>query len=136
MATVTFAVAKALPQLLITVYAIVAVPGAMPLTMPPAETVAIVVVVLLNVPPVGVDDSVTLLPAHTSDGPVIVPATGSGVTVTFAVTVVLPHELVTVYLITAVPAATPDISPPAAAVATVGDRLLQLPPGVALLSVI
>ena len=71
----------------------VVVPAATPVTMPVLVTVAKVLLLLLQVPPVAGCDSVTVAPTHTAVGPLILPATA-----TFIVTAVLvvPHALVTV----------------------------------------
>src|SRR6201994_4239 len=77
---VTTCVDATLPQPFVTVYDIVAVPADTPPTVPPL-TVATPVAVLLHVPPVATSASVVVEPAHTVAVPVIVPATGSGLTV-------------------------------------------------------
>ena len=82
------------PQLLVTVYLIVAVPEAMPLTTPPDVTVATVVLLLLQVPgillPLMVNGVVE--PMQTVDAQLIVPAFGSLFTVTVKLQVlVLPQ---------------------------------------------
>jgi hypothetical protein len=83
-------------------------------------------------PPVVVLLKLIVLPAHTTDEPVIVPALGSGLTVTTAVTLIP----LTVYEITAVPPDTPLTTPVLPAVATVVLPLLQLPPLAALLRLV
>ena len=82
------------PQLLVTVYLIVAVPEAIPLTTPPDVTVATAVLLLLQVPeillPLMVNGVVE--PMQTVDAPLIVPALGSIFTVTVKLQVlVLPQ---------------------------------------------
>jgi hypothetical protein len=68
---------------LVTVYDIVAVPAATPVTMPP-ETVATEVLDELHTPPVVTSDSVVVLPGHTDVVPVIAATTGYGLIVTAA----------------------------------------------------
>jgi hypothetical protein len=51
---------------------------------------------LLQVPPVPVVVSVVVLPAHTAVAPLMVPATGAGLTVTAAVAMAIPQPVVTV----------------------------------------
>lgn len=79
---VTAVVADAVPQLLVTVYVIVAVPADTPLTTPVALLMlAIVGELLLHVPPLVVLVSVVVAPTHAVVVPLIVPANGSGSTV-------------------------------------------------------
>jgi hypothetical protein len=85
----------------------------------------------LQVPPPVALVSVVVSPRHTDIGPVI--KVGSGFTVTVAVTLQpVPNE----YVISAVPADTPQVTPPVPAVATAGLLLLHAPPVVVLLSVV
>ena len=75
-------------------------PVLMPLTRavvsPVAATVAIVSALLAHVPP-GIDaDSAIDDPTHTASFPVIVPASGSGFTVTIVLVNTVPHELLIV----------------------------------------
>jgi hypothetical protein len=71
----------------------VAVPPLMPLTRPVnSPTVATEVLLLVQNPPVAVVDRVPVLPAHRLAGPLMVPALGSGVTVTVEVTWQAPIE--------------------------------------------
>jgi alpha-D-ribose 1-methylphosphonate 5-triphosphate synthase subunit PhnH len=74
----------------------VAVPAVMPVTLPVEPTVATLVEPELHIPPP--EPSVTLIidPAHTLKGPVIVPASGNGLTVTTVVALALPQLTVTV----------------------------------------
>ena len=124
------------PQLFVIVYWIDAFPAATPVTKPVVVfTVATDGVTLLQLPPV-----VPLLvyvvvdPAHTAAAPLTVPAFGIAFTVINFVALAVPQLLVMVYLIVAVPDATPVITPVLAfTVATDGVRLLQLPPLVPLL---
>lgn len=71
------------------------VPAALPVTTPPADTVAMPVAVLLHTPPAGVAASVMVLPAHTLSGPVIAPITGKVSTDITLVATAVPHILVT-----------------------------------------
>ena len=59
----------------------------MPVTTPVLLTVAVPVALLLHIPPVAASVSVVVALSHTVAAPDIVPATGSGVTVTTKVTV-------------------------------------------------
>ena len=55
------------------VYVMLTLPPATPVTIPLAEpTVAIIVLLLVHVPPVGVELNVIVAPGHTVPGPVIV----------------------------------------------------------------
>ena len=74
----------------------VAVPAATPVTVPVLPTVATVVAVLLQAPPVVASLNPVVAPAQTIAVPVIVPADGSGLTVTTLVAAVVPQPLVTV----------------------------------------
>ena len=53
-----------------------------PVTVPVALTVAIAPLLELHVPPVTVSDKLIVFPAQTVVGPLIVPASGAGLTVT------------------------------------------------------
>ena len=68
----------------------------MPVTVPSVPTVALAVAPLAHVPPVAVVVSAVVAPTHTVAAPVIVPALGSGSTVTACVAVAVPQLLVTV----------------------------------------
>jgi hypothetical protein len=61
------------------------VPGAIPDTIPVLPTVAIDVLLLLHTPPGAVLLSAIVAEVFTTEGPVIVPATGRAVTVTIVV---------------------------------------------------
>ena len=71
----------------------VSVPAATPETIP-TNTVA-VALLLLHKPPVAASVKVVVEPAHTVDVPVIVPASGCGLTVIIFVAVTVPQVLVT-----------------------------------------
>ena len=73
----------------------VAIPDDTPLTMPVLPTVATDVAVLLQAPPDAPSVNVVVDPAHTFKIPVIVPATGNGLTVTIAVAAAVQQPLVT-----------------------------------------
>lgn len=94
--TVTIMVSFAVPQLLVNVYDIMALPPETPVTTPVAETVATVVLLLLHVPPVVVLPSEVVALWQTMGAPVIVPADAAGVIVTNMVSAIMPHELVNV----------------------------------------
>ena len=68
----------------------------MPVTFPEASTVAIVVLLLLQIPPLMVGASVVVAPGHTVVVPVITPAVGAGLTVTVAVVNAVPQLVITV----------------------------------------
>jgi hypothetical protein len=76
-------VAVAVPHDVVTVYVIVQVPGETPLTTPP-DTVALAFDAL-HVPPGTLAVRVIVVPAHTEEGPDILPADARGLTVTTAV---------------------------------------------------
>jgi hypothetical protein len=82
--TVTVFVAIPLPHALDSEYEISTVPAETPVTIPVLPTVAIAALDDDQVPPVVVLLKVMVLPAHTKDAPVIVPADDNGLTVTFA----------------------------------------------------
>ena len=71
-------------------------PEAIPVTLPEASTVPTEVVTLLHAPPAAPSVRVVLAPTQTTGVPVIVPAFGSGLTVTTCVAAAVPQPLVTV----------------------------------------
>ena len=71
------------------------VPAVTPVTIPDMPIVATAVLLLLHTPPVVVLLNVIVAVAQTIAVPVIVPATGNGLTVTFTVVVAVPQLLVT-----------------------------------------
>jgi hypothetical protein len=93
--TVTVRVARAVPQPLVTVYDILAVPATNAVITPVVLIVATAVLLLLHVPPVAVLENEVVSPAHTVAVPESVPATGNGLTVTICVSVAVPQLLVT-----------------------------------------
>ena len=93
--TVIVLVAVALPQMLVTVYEIIAVPAATPVVIPVEPTVAIPVALELHTPPVVELLSVMVEPAQTADAPVIVPAVGAVITLTDLVATPIPQLVVT-----------------------------------------
>lgn len=93
--TVTAFVAVAVPQLLLTVYVILAVPLDTPVTTPVLLTMAMPVVELLHVPPPTLFVNVVVLPGHTVLAPVIVPGLTVELTVTVFVAVAVPQLFVT-----------------------------------------
>ena len=93
--TVTPAVTIAEPQLVVTVYVIVAEPVATPVTTPVAETVAIEILLLLHVPPLTASARVVVAPVQTDVVPVILPAVPEP-TVTEVVALAVPQLLVIV----------------------------------------
>jgi hypothetical protein len=66
-------------------------PAAMPLTIPSVDIEATEGSVLSQVPPLVVLLSVMVLPAQTTDGPLMVPAAGRGLTVTSTVAFAVPQ---------------------------------------------
>jgi hypothetical protein len=94
--TVTILVAATLPQLFVTVYDIVTVPAAIPVTSPELFTVATSEFDEDHVPPAVVLLNVMVAPAFTEEAPDIVPASGRANTVTTRVAATVPHPLVTV----------------------------------------
>ena len=97
---VTFIVADVLdvPQPEETVYVIIVLPAATPVTTPVAAcTVAAAVLLLLQLPPVlPLLDRVVKEPIHTDDAPLTVPAFSTGLTVIGYVAAEVPQEVVTV----------------------------------------
>jgi hypothetical protein len=92
---VTNVVAAATPQVVVTVYEIIDVPFATPVTTPDVLIVATDVVTLLHTPPVTRSVSVVVEPGHVVVVPEIVPASGSGSTVIIIVSYTVPQVLVT-----------------------------------------
>ena len=92
--TFTAKLATEVPQLLVTVYCTVSSPALMPPTVPVLKARAWPLVAL-QVPPETVSERVMPEPTHTLPGPVIVPASGNGFTVTLAVAEVVPQPVVT-----------------------------------------
>lgn len=90
---------------------------------------------VLHVPPVTESVSVDTEPGHNAPAPVIVPAVAPGLTVSVAVATPVPQVEVTLYEITAVPAATPVTTPAALTVATPVLLLLHVPPVTAAVNV-
>jgi hypothetical protein len=90
--TVTVLEATALPQLLLTVYDMIVVPGDIPETTPVALTEAVAAKPVLHVPPVTASARVVVAPLHTEAVPVITPAFGNALTV-IAVVVITPDIL-------------------------------------------
>ena len=86
----------AVPQPLITLYVIITAPAAIPVTTPSLLMVATDAVPLIQLPPVPVELSVIVVPVHKADAPLMVPATGSGLTDTALVAVAAPQLLLTV----------------------------------------
>ena len=93
--TVAIAVAYAVPQLLVTVYDISAVPSVIPVSTPERLTVATPGSAEAHTPATA-SDNVTALETQTTSGPVIVPALGEGLTVATTVAAAIPQLLATV----------------------------------------
>ena len=112
------------------------VPALTAVTNPvPAFTVATAGVPLVQLPPgVPLEVYVAVAPMQSGVVPLTTPAVTFGLTVTVLVAETgLPQPLLTVYVMTEVPALTAVTTPvPATTVATAGVPLVQLPPGVPL----
>ena len=106
----------------------VAVPPLTPVTMPVLPTVAMAVLVLLQVPPGAMSDKVVLLPAHTVGIPVMVPAFSAGPMVSTLVVTAVPQLLVTVYFIVSIPGLMAVITPLPLIVAITKLLRLHTPP--------
>ena len=74
----------------------IAVPDDTPITVPVLPTVATVVTVLLQAPPVVASLNPVVEPAQTVAAPVMAPADGNGFTVIIDVAAAVPQPLVTV----------------------------------------
>ena len=111
-----------------------ALPAPIPIVTPPL-TIATLVLLLPHTPPLIALLNVVDEPTHSDVAPVIVPATGNGLTVTICVSTAVPQPFVTEYEIMTLPAATPLTTPPLT-VAVKSLLLVQVPPPVALLNVI
>ena len=71
------------------------VPEVRPVTLPVLLTVAMVALLVVQLPPVVVSVSIMVLPAHTVDGPLIAPTTVPGVTVMVSLVAAVPQVVVT-----------------------------------------
>ena len=109
--TVTAFVAAAVPQVLVTVYEMVAEPAAKPFTKPDMPTEAIAGAVLLHVPPTVTSEKAVDVPVQIEEAPEIAATDGTVFTVTAYVAVAVPHVPANVYVMVAVPAATPVTTP-------------------------
>jgi hypothetical protein len=107
------------------------VPATTPLTTPAAVIVAIVALLLVQLPPAGALPSAVVLPTQTSATPLI--TDGSPLTVTV---VCLEQPVGNVYIIVAVPDIIPDTTPVLDIVATLVLVDTHTPPVVVLDSVI
>ncbi len=94
--TVTIVVADAVPQPLVTVYEIIAVPDETPVTTPVDPTVATPVVPELHEPPLPLVLNVLVPATHIFVVPVMVPALGAGLTAIVFTAKALPQPSVTV----------------------------------------
>ena len=95
-----------------------------------ALTVAIVLSLLVQLPPVAASRRVPVKPVHIVVVPLMLPADGAGLTVITTPVLAVPQLLVTEYEILAVPADTPVTAPVAAVVATEVLLLDHTPPPV------
>ena len=73
-----------------------AVPAAIPDTTPEASTLAMLLAEELHAPPLFALFKAVIAPAHTTAVPFMVPAVGSGFTITTCVAFAIPQLLVTV----------------------------------------
>jgi hypothetical protein len=93
--TVISFVTVVVQPLVVTVYRMVVVPAAIPVTTPDAFTVANAGALEVHAPPLG-PVKVVVVPAHNDEEPVIAATIGIGLTVTLFDCVVNPQLLVTV----------------------------------------
>jgi hypothetical protein len=128
--TVTVFDATALPQLAVSVYIMVSTPPPTPVTTPEVPTVAIDVLLLLQVPPGTGSVSVIVALTQTLLGPEMVPAERNVPIFTVIVATDVPHALVTVYLIVSRPGVMP-VSRPALFIVALALVTLHVPPTVA-----
>ncbi len=91
--TVISIVSTAVPHMLVTLYDIIVAPAEAPVTTPPEMVAA--EELLLQVPPEVVLVRFVVAATQTEGLPVMVPATGSGLTATSIVSTAVPHVLVT-----------------------------------------
>jgi hypothetical protein len=135
--TVITLVAEALPQLLVTVYDIVAEPTDKPVTTPDVLTEATAKLSLLQVPPIVALVSVMVAVAQTVEEPLIAATVIAGLTAIVLVATDVPHAVEIEYEIVATPVATPETTPVTEpTVATALLLLVHTPPLVALVSVV
>lgn len=119
--TVTGFAVTALPHRFVTVYTITSGPSVAPVTDPEEETVALPVVPA-HVPPGSVLVSEEDDPMHIVDEPVIEPASGRAFTVMALVADNVPHTVVEVKLIVAVPVLSPVTRPLVTTAVLVADE--------------
>ena len=103
-----------------------------PVTIPVAPTLATAVLLLVHAPPVDVVLNVIVAPAQTVVSPEIIPANGSGLTVTTCVAAAVPQLLVTEYDMVVVLAATPLTIPDVPTIAIASLALVHEPPAMVL----
>ena len=89
----------------------VTLPAPTPVTTPAALTLATVLLLLIQVPPVTVSLKVMPEPTHTDDGPVTGPVGAEEVTLTTKVVKAVPQVFVTVYFTVSRPATRPPTTP-------------------------
>ena len=128
--TLNTCVAATAPHPFVTVYDIVVLPPAIPVTAPLLDTVPAAVFVLLQVPLPVASVRFIVSPVHTPVPPLMLPALARGFTVTTCDAYTVPHVLFTPYDIVVVPAATPYTAPLADTVPAAVFVLLQVPPPV------
>lgn len=105
--TVAIVVTKQLVGKVYVIVALLVTPTAPPVTQPPVPTVATPALLLLHAPPLVASVRQTFSPLHTGALPVI--GAGSGLTVKVVVEIVVPQELVTLYVIVVVPPPLPVV---------------------------
>jgi hypothetical protein len=126
--TVIVFVATDVPQLLVLEYVITTTPLPIPVTIPVLPTVAISVLLLVQLPPVVALARVVDAPMHNSELPTIVPMAMLSDTVTTIDPVAEPQVSELLYEIRAVPAPVPVTMPEALTVATAVLLLVHVPP--------
>lgn len=114
----------------------ITVPAVIPVTTPVLLTVAIVALLLVQVPPETVSTNVIEAEVQTLPGPDITPAEGELFTVIARVATAVLQAPVTVYDMSALPEVTPNTTPDAFIEATLVLLLLHVPPVTAFVSVV
>lgn len=126
--TVMVLVAIVVPQVFVFEYVITTTPLPIPVTIPVLPTVAISILLLVQLPPVIELIRVVDEPAHNSEAPVIVAISMLSDTVTITDPVAEPQESELLYEMIVVPVPTPVTIPEVLTVATATLLLLHDPP--------
>jgi len=124
------------PQLLVTVYIMVSVPGAMPYTEPEVEMVAWVVLLTAHVPLETESVNRAVVPVHIMPGPASGATIGKGLTVMRAYATPVPQLFDNAYPMVTLPATSPATTPVVLTVAVAGVSDDHPPPTDALPSAI